>query len=43
MSDATDIFDVEAARYDAWFETPRGHILFENELAAKRLRNGSRK
>jgi ubiquinone/menaquinone biosynthesis C-methylase UbiE len=32
-----DIFDVEAERYDAWFDTPKGRVLFENELAATRL------
>jgi len=30
-------FDAEAARYDAWFDSPRGTILFANELAALQL------
>lgn len=31
------MFDVEADRYDAWFDRPDGKILFANELAALRL------
>lgn len=30
-------FDEQAARYDAWFDSPEGRVLFENELAAIRL------
>lgn len=30
---SSDLFDSEAARYDAWFETPEGRVLFELELA----------
>lgn len=37
MSDAASTFDLEAERYDGWFDTPDGRILFENELAAIRL------
>jgi ubiquinone/menaquinone biosynthesis C-methylase UbiE len=37
VSRPDDIFDVEAERYDAWFDTPKGRVLFENELAAIRL------
>ena len=37
MSTATSIFDTEADRYDAWFDTPDGRTLFENELQAVRL------
>lgn len=37
MDDKTDIFDTEAERYDAWFDSPAGRVLFENELAAIRL------
>jgi len=37
VSGATDIFDTEAEHYDAWFDTPDGRILFQNELAAIRL------
>ena len=37
MEDTTDIFDAEAERYDAWFDTPEGHSLFENELVTIRL------
>lgn len=37
MSGSVDIFDAEAARYDAWFDTSEGRVLFENELAAVRL------
>jgi ubiquinone/menaquinone biosynthesis C-methylase UbiE len=32
-----DIFDTEPDRYDSWFDTPGGRILFDNELAAIRL------
>jgi ubiquinone/menaquinone biosynthesis C-methylase UbiE len=34
MTDSAAIFDAEAERYDAWFETPNGRVLFRNELAA---------
>ena len=37
MSEATNIFDAEAERYDAWFDSPKGRVLFENELASIRL------
>lgn len=37
MTTATSIFDTEADRYDAWFDTPDGRTLFENELQAVRL------
>ncbi len=37
MSEPDNIFDAEAERYDAWFDTPDGRVLFENELAAIRL------
>ncbi|MEW6282887.1 MAG: class I SAM-dependent methyltransferase [Candidatus Eremiobacterota bacterium] len=30
------VFDTGAERYDAWFDTPEGRILFENELLAAR-------
>jgi SAM-dependent methyltransferase len=32
----TTVFDTEAERYDAWFDSPEGRVLFENELAALR-------
>lgn len=37
MGEPASIFDLEADRYDAWFDTPDGRTLFENELAAIRL------
>jgi len=37
MREPTTIFDTEAERYDAWFDSPEGRVLFENELAAIRL------
>jgi ubiquinone/menaquinone biosynthesis C-methylase UbiE len=37
MGNFADIFDTEAERYDAWFDTPEGRTLFANELAAIRL------
>lgn len=37
MHEPTTIFDTEADRYDAWFDSPEGRVLFENELAAIRL------
>jgi hypothetical protein len=37
MSAAVSAFDLEAERYDAWFDTPDGRILFENKLASIRL------
>lgn len=37
MSATDDAFDIEADRYDAWFDTPEGRVLFRNELAAIRL------
>ena len=36
MPNTAAIFDTEAERYDAWFDTPHGRVLFENELAAIR-------
>jgi ubiquinone/menaquinone biosynthesis C-methylase UbiE len=30
-------FDDAIARYDGWFDSPKGRVLFENELAAIRL------
>jgi ubiquinone/menaquinone biosynthesis C-methylase UbiE len=33
----TDIFNTEAERYDAWFDSSEGRVLFENEVAAIRL------
>lgn len=32
-----EIFDRDAARYDAWFDSADGRLLFESELAAVRL------
>lgn len=38
---AIDIFDREAARYDAWFDSPDGQILFRAEVdAVRRLVTG---
>lgn len=37
MNESTNIFDSVAERYDAWFDSPEGRVLFENELAAIRL------
>jgi len=37
MSDSVRVFDTEAERYDAWFDTPEGRVLFQNELHAIRL------
>lgn len=37
MSTVASIFDTEAGRYDAWFDTPDGRMLFDNELQAIRL------
>lgn len=37
MSTSANPFDIEAARYDAWFDSLEGRVLFENELAAIRL------
>lgn len=37
MGESANIFDTAAERYDAWFDTPGGKILFANELAAIRL------
>jgi len=37
MVESPNIFDTEAERYDAWFDSPDGRVLFENELAAIRL------
>ena len=37
MPESANIFDTEAERYDAWFDSPDGRVLFENELAAIRL------
>jgi SAM-dependent methyltransferase len=37
MTHSANIFDTEAERYDAWFDSPEGRVLFENELAAIRL------
>jgi hypothetical protein len=31
-STSAHIFDEQAGRYGAWFDTPDGRILFENEL-----------
>jgi SAM-dependent methyltransferase len=40
-SDAVRMFDREAARYDAWFESPHGRVLFRAEIEAiRRLVNG---
>ena len=36
MSTIAQIFNDEVERYDAWYDTPGGRILFENELAAIR-------
>jgi anti-sigma-K factor RskA len=30
MSKPVDIFDAEAARYDTWFDSPKGRVLFNN-------------
>lgn len=30
-------FDIDAERYDAWFDSPHGRVLFANEVAALRL------
>lgn len=41
MDDAVRVFDREAARYDAWFDSPQGRALFRAEVAAvRRLING---
>ncbi len=37
MEGTTDIFSTEAERYDAWFDSPEGRVLFENEVAVIRL------
>lgn len=37
MHEPTTIFDTEAELYDAWFDSPEGRVLFENELATIRL------
>jgi len=37
MAVSADMFDAEAERYDAWFDTRDGRILFQNELAVIRL------
>jgi SAM-dependent methyltransferase len=37
MEGTVDIFSAEADRYDAWFDSPEGRVLFENEVAAIRL------
>lgn len=37
MVESPNIFDTEAKRYDAWFDSPEGRVLFNNELAAIRL------
>ena len=40
-SEAVRLFDREAARYDAWFDSPEGRVLFSAEVAAvRRLVNG---
>lgn len=36
-SRTNNIFDAEADRYDAWFDSPEGRVLFESELAAIRM------
>ncbi|HAO78267.1 MAG TPA: hypothetical protein DCQ92_04670 [Verrucomicrobia subdivision 3 bacterium] len=35
--ESANIFDAGAERYDAWFDSPKGRVLFENEFAAIRL------
>lgn len=37
MNESDNIFDAAAERYDAWFDSPEGRVLFENEVAAIRL------
>lgn len=37
MVESLNIFDTEAKRYDGWFDSPEGRVLFNNELAAIRL------
>lgn len=37
METAPNIFDIGAADYDRWFDSPEGKILFGNELAAIKL------
>ena len=37
MGKSANIFDAEAERYGAWFDSLKGRVLFENELAAVRL------
>ena len=40
-SEAVRLFDREAVRYDAWFESPRGQVLFRAEVEAiRRLVSG---
>lgn len=36
MDDAVCVFNREAARYDAWFDSPQGQALFRAEVAAVR-------
>jgi ubiquinone/menaquinone biosynthesis C-methylase UbiE len=36
-SKAADVFDREAARYDAWFDASDGRVLFQSEVDAVRL------
>ena len=36
MDGEAQSFDTEAARYDAWFDSPHGRVLFANEVAALR-------
>lgn len=41
MTDIVCVFDGEAARYDAWFDSPTGRVLFRTEVAAiRRLMGG---
>ncbi|HRZ35176.1 MAG TPA: hypothetical protein P5534_02300 [Candidatus Paceibacterota bacterium] len=35
-SESPNIFDTEPERYEVWFDSPEGGMLFENELAAIR-------
>jgi ubiquinone/menaquinone biosynthesis C-methylase UbiE len=37
MTRARNPFDDAVIRYDGWFDSPKGRVLFENELAAIRL------
>ena len=37
MTSGRNPFDDAVTRYDGWFDSPKGRVLFENELAAIRL------